>query len=519
MSESSASSDRFLGLSQDKDWFGHPPGLAILFLTEMWERFSYYGMRALLIFYLTKHFLFSDTQAYAIYGAYTALVYLTPVIGGVLADRYLGARKAVTLGAILLVLGHGGMALEGPTAIATIAADGSTVVERHPIFTQIFYLSLALIVCGVGFLKANISTIVGALYEQGDARRDGGFTIFYMGINLGAFTAALVCGWLGETFGWAYGFGLAGLGMLAGLVIFLRGQPFLNGVAEPPDAKLLAAPTAIGLNLEHTIYVGTVLGLGVVWFLVQNQHVVGSLLGLFGLLMLGVILFYAFLRCTPEERDRLFVLTALTLFSVLFWALFEQAGSSLNLFTDRSVDRTLFGVEIAASTFQSLNPLFIIMLAPFFSVLWLSLAKRNREPSVPVKFAIALALVGLGFLVLAFGAGLTDGDAKTGLIWIVLLYFLHTCGELCLSPIGLSAVTKLSVPKIVGMMMGVWFLAASGANYIAGLIAGLTSAEGAADAATHVVSVYVEVGWMAIGAGALLLLLSRFLQQRMHGIR
>ncbi len=241
----------------EKTWFGHPRGLAVLFLTEMWERFSFYGMRALLIFYLTKHFLFSDTQSYAIYGAYTALVYLTPVLGGILADRYLGSRKAVTLGAILLVCGHFGMAFEGPPAVASVGEDGSETVARHPVFTQIFYFSLALIICGVGYLKANISTIVGALYEQGDPRRDGGFTIFYMGINIGAFTAAIVCGWLGETYGWAYGFGLAGLGMLAGLVIFLRGQHLLGNVADPPDQRALERPTAIGLSLENTIYAGT----------------------------------------------------------------------------------------------------------------------------------------------------------------------------------------------------------------------------------------------------------------------
>ncbi len=513
------------GHSADGNWFGHPRGLAILFLTEMWERFSYYGMRALLIFYLTEHFLFSDARSYAIYGAYTALVYLTPVLGGILADRYLGSRKAVTLGAILLVLGHMGMALEGPAAVATVAADGTTIIERHPVFTQIFYLSLALIVCGVGYLKANISTIVGALYEQGDPRRDGGFTIFYMGINIGAFTAALLCGWLGQTYGWAYGFGLAGFGMLAGLFIFLRGQPLLDGVAEPPNPKALDRPTAIGLSLENTIYLGTAAGLLVIWFLVQNQELVGSLLGLFGMIMLGVILFIAFARCTEEERDRLLVLTLLTLFSVLFWALFEQAGSSLNLFTDRSVDRVVFGVDIPASTFQSLNALFIFTLAPFFSLMWLGLAKRGVEPNIPVKFSIALALVGLGFLVLAFGASFADAPGvKTGLIWIVLLYLLHTCGELCLSPIGLSAVTKLSLSKIVGMMMGVWFLASAGANYIAGLIAALTSpAETAgADAAAQtaqVVSVYSDVGWLAIGAAALLLVLSPFLKKRMHGIQ
>lgn len=513
-----------IGRAQDQSWFGHPRGLAVLFLTEMWERFSYYGMRALLIFYLTQHFLFSDRQSYAIYGAYTALVYLTPVLGGMLADRYLGSRKAVTLGAILLVLGHFGMALEGPAAVATVGEDGTTTVTRHAFFTQIFYFSLALIVCGVGFLKANISTIVGDLYEIGDPRRDAGFTIFYMGINIGAFSAALLCGWLGQTYGWAYGFGLAGIGMLAGLVIFLRGQRHLAGLADPPNPTALRQPSPIGLSVENTIYVGTAIGLLVVWYFVQNQEIVGSLLGLFGAGILAIILFYAIARCEPIERDRLLVLTLLTLFSVLFWALFEQAGSSLNIFTDRSVDRTILGTEVPASTFQSLNALFIFLLAPLFSLTWLWLAQRRLEPNIPVKFALALALVGLGFLVLAFGAGWSAATGtKTGVIWIVVLYLLHTCGELCISPIGLSAVTKLSVPKIVGMMMGVWFLASAGANYIAGQIASLTSVvtTDATDAAAntlHVITVYSNVGWLAIAVAVALLALSPFLRHRMHGV-
>ena len=234
---------------------GHPRGLYVLFMTEMWERFSYYGMRALLIFYLTQHFLFTDNKAFLIYGAYTSLVYLTPVIGGILADRYLGSKKAVTFGAILLVLGHFGMAFEGPAAIAN--GDGS--IERNPVYLQIFYLSLALIISGVGFLKANISTIVGALYEQGDPRRDSGFTIFYMGINVGAFLGALVAGWLGQTYGWSYGFGAAGLGMLAGLAVFRRGQPSLMGHAEPPDPAALRESVFAGINREILIYIG---GLG-----------------------------------------------------------------------------------------------------------------------------------------------------------------------------------------------------------------------------------------------------------------
>ena len=504
----------------DTAFFGHPKGLYVCFMTEMWERFSYYGMRALLIFYLTQHFLFSDEKAYLIYGAYSALVYVTPVIGGVLADRYLGSRKAVTFGAILLVFGHLGMAIEGP-----IAVDSSNGISRDPFYLQIFYLSLAFIICGVGFLKANISTVVGALYSRDDPRRDSGFTLFYMGINIGAFSSSLLCGWLGQTYGWQYGFGLAGIGMLLGLAVFLRGQQHLQGKAEPPSKAALSVPVFAGLNREQLIYLGGFGGVFAIWQLVQHQALVGQALSGFGGLMLVVILAYAFLKCEPVERHRLFVAATLILFSVLFWALFEQAGSSLNLFADRSVDRVLFGYELPASVFQSFNAFFIFLLAPVFSILWTRLAARGREPSTPVKFALALFQVGLGFLVLVFGARLASEGQGVGMIWLVMIYLLHTTGELCLSPVGLSMITKLSVPRIVGMMMGVWFLASAGANFIASKIAQLTSSRTAdgevldqASALAKTMDVYSNVGWFAVAIAVFLLLISPLLRKGMHGI-
>lgn len=503
--------------SSPKTFFGHPRGLVICFTTELWERFSYYGMRALLIFYLTQHFLFTDGQAFLIYGAYTALVYVMPVIGGILADRYLGARKAVCFGAILLVMGHFGMAFEGP---ATVAGT-----ERDPFYLQAFYLSLALIITGCGFLKANISTIVGNLYEEGDPRRDGGFTIFYMGINIGAFFSSLLCGWLGQTYGWSYGFGLAGIGMLFGLLVFLRGQDLLEGHAEPPNETELKKPFLAGLSREILIYIGGIIAVLVVWQLVQHQKMVGNLLMGSGGIMLAAVLGYSFFKCTPVERDRMLTASALIIFSVLFWALFEQAGSSLNLFADRIVDRTLFGWEIPASMFQSLNAFFIFTLAPLFAILWVRLNKRGIEPSTPVKFSLAIFLVGLGFLVLVFGINSFSGDGKPGMIWLVLIYLLHTIGELCLSPVGLSMITKLSVARVMGMMMGVWFLASAAANYIASLIASLTGAHtqngdvvDQAQATAKVLDVYTNVGWLAVGVSILLLLLAPVLRKGMHGI-
>ena len=492
-------------MSTTSDFLGHPKGLFVCFATEMWERFSYYGMRALLILYLTKHWEFSDATSYLIYGAYTSLVYIMPVFGGMLADQILGSKKAVTYGAILLVFGHLGMTVENSE--------------------QIFYLSLALIVSGVGFLKPNISTMVGALYDEGDPRRDSGFTIFYMGINIGAFTATLLCGYLGEQVGWAYGFGAAGIGMLFGLIIFLWGQKYLEGLAEPPSKKYLEqVPGLKGITYEYWAYMSGILMVVATWFLVQNSQLVGQLLGGFGVVFIGAWLLYALFRCDPEERDRLIVVGILILFSLIFWALFEQAGSSLNILTDRGVDRVIFGWEVPASMFQSLNAGFIFTIAPLFAMLWIALAKRNMEPSTPIKFSIGIILVGLGFLSLVYGMKSSEG-LQTGVLWIILIYLLHTLGELCLSPVGLSSVTKLSPQRIVGFMMGMWFFASAAGNYVAGLIAKATASESSGNSSEifdniqkqSFMDVYTDVGLMAIGCGILLAVITPILKKLMHG--
>ena len=484
------------------DFLGHPKGLFVCFATEMWERFSYYGMRALLILYLTKHWEFTDATSYLIYGAYTSLVYIMPVFGGMLADQILGSKKAVTYGAILLVFGHLGMTVESNE--------------------QIFYLSLALIVSGVGFLKPNISTMVGALYEEGDPRRDSGFTIFYMGINIGAFTATLLCGYLGEQVGWAYGFGAAGIGMLFGLIIFLWGQKYLEGLAEPPSNKYLQKMN--GIIYESWSYISGIFMVLVTWFLVQNSQLVGQLLGGFGAIFIGAWLLYALFRCAPDERDRLIVVGILILFSLIFWALFEQAGSSLNILTDRGVNRVIFGWEVPASMFQSLNAGFIFTIAPLFAMLWIALAKRNMEPSTPIKFSIGIIFVGLGFLALVYGMRSSEG-LQTGVFWIILIYLLHTLGELCLSPVGLSSVTKLSPQRIVGFMMGMWFFASAAGNYVAGLIARATASDSSGVSndvfdltqKQSFMDVYTDVGLMAIGCGIFLAILTPILKKLMHG--
>lgn len=477
-------------------FLGHPKGLFVLFFAEMWERFSYYGMRALLIFYLTKHWLYSDSESGVIYGAYTALVYITPVLGGYLADRYLGQRKAVLFGAVLLTLGHLFMAFEGEPAVGNV---------DNPVI-YVFWLALALIIVGSGFLKANISVIVGQLYPRTDIRRDSAYTIFYMGINLGAAIGSLMCGYIGETYGWGYGFGLAGIGMLAGLLVFMWGKPLLLGRGEPP--KPLAK------NTEWSMYGIGIAMVGVCWLAIQYQSVVGYFLGIFGLALLTYIIFTAVVKLPSEDRDRIFAALFLIVVSIVFWALFEQAGSSLNLFTDRHVDRG----SVPASTFQSINAIYIILLAPIFAIVWQFLGQKGMEPSAPFKFGLGVIQVGLGFLVLVWGANAVGLENATPVIFIFLIYLLHTTGELCLSPVGLSAMNRLAPPHMASLIMGTWFFASATGNFAAGLIAAATGAEGVGEEAGKqvVIDVYSTVGWYGVGIGVAVIVISPLIKKLMH---
>ena len=558
---------------------GHPRGLAILFLTEMWERFSYYGMRALLILYLTQHFLFSDERSTVLYGAYTALVFVMTIIGGVLADRYLGSRKAVTFGALLLVLGHSGMAFEGngssqimsfngseyrltldgrggdanqivvsdigtsrisfidgarfmqvqdPTAVGLpgliAVTDYTTRIETEPLYVNILYLSLALIITGVGFLKANISTMVGDLYGLGDTRRDSGFTIFYMGINLGSFLASIACGYLGIMYGWKYGFGLAGVGMLAGLAIFLRYQSWLEGRGEPPDPARLKDRAIGPVNIEWACYLTGLVIIAISMLLVMNAHLVEQgYVGLLGLIILAVLIGYAIWGCAGHERGKMFAALYFILAQIPFWALFEQAGSSLNLFTDRLVDRTMLGMTVPAPVFQSLNAAFIVIFAPILAWLWIALAKRRLNPSAPVKFAMGVFLAGLGFLSLVAGMQVSGEAGMTAVYFIFLIYWIHTIGELMVSPVGLSAVTKLAPARAVGMTMGAWFLYSGLSNYLAGLIAAGTGAETIGGQLTDTLAakanyaeVYSSVGYIAMWIALVMLLISPLIRKLMH---
>jgi proton-dependent oligopeptide transporter, POT family len=563
----------------DRAFFGHPKGLAILFFTEMWERFSFYGMRAMLTLYLIQHFIIGPKEAQGIYAAYGSLVYLMPVIGGVIADRYLGSRKAVTIGAILLVLGHFGMAFEGSgskqylsfggseyevladgrgedrqldlvksdgtklrvkfsgegmqiengvaAGLPAMVAEGQyeTRVVQEPLYVQILYFSLALIIVGVGFLKANISTIVGAIYAKTDTRRDQGFTIFYMGINLGSLLATALCTWLGFSYGWKYGFGLAGFGMLAGLITFLWGQKYLYGKAEPKDPVMLSKPIAGPVSLEALIYILGLLAVIPAWLLIGQHELVSTTLT-YGapLIFLGMFIWVG-KTLKGHERSRMFVALILIVFSVMFWTLFEQAGSSLTLYADQNTDLSVFGLfSINAGQTQLFNPGLIVLLGPIFAGAWAWLASHNKEPSTSAKFGLGLIQVGIGFLVLVVGIEYFVGpDFRVPLIWLFLAYLFHTTGELCLSPVGLSMITRLSVARVVGMMMGVWFLSSALAHTLAGLIAQSTSSDTVAGVVkdpalqlSNYASVFQTIGWVGVGIGIVLIILSPWLTKAMH---
>jgi POT family proton-dependent oligopeptide transporter len=484
----------------------HPQGLFFLFFAELWERFSFYGMRALLVLYMTQQLMYADDKAYGVYAAYGALVYLTPVAGGMLADRVIGYRKAIMIGAVLMSAGHFAMAIE------------------QPFF---FYGALALLICGNGFFKPNISSLVGKLYPDGDARRDAGFTLFYMGINVGAALSSITCGYLGEKVGWHWGFGLAGVGMLIGLVVFWWSQKNPETYGEhgfPPEPELLEKPVVGPLKAMPLIYIGSLLSLGLFALLVIQNQVMSVLLGIVG----GGILLSVFvqsLREEKEQRERLWVVLILAFFTALFWAFFEQAGSSMSLFTDRNVDRFIMGDELPTSAFQSLNPGYIIFLAPAFSWLWTFLGKRGLEPNTPVKFGLGILQLALGFFALVAGAAAAEDPSKVGVLWLCLAYLLHTTGELSLSPVGLSMVTKLSPKRMVGLIMGVWFLSSSFAHNVGGIIAALTANPGeggevdAAKGLQIYSDVFSSIGWVALGAAVIVFALSPLLKKWMHGIR
>ncbi|MFN3951110.1 MAG: peptide MFS transporter [Thermaurantimonas sp.] len=435
----------------------HPKALFALFMVELWERFSYYGMRAILVLYMTSElakggFAFDDAKAYGIYGAYGALVYLTPILGGFFADKIMGFRRAIIWGALLMAAGQFTLFLNNQTT---------------------FYIGLALLVIGNGFFKPNISSMIGRFYPEGDPRRDGAFTIFYMGINIGAFLTPLTCGAIGEIEGWQYGFLTAGIGMFLGFLIFMwaqwAGWYETHGFKPVEELK----PILPGISNSIIPYLITLLLIPVAWLLIMKNDVVDIMLGVLAVTILGYLLFLAG-KYDTVQKQRIWVIVLLLLFTTVFWTFFELAGSAMNLFTERNVNKNLLGMTFTTTFFQSVNPLFIMLFAPVFSWLWITLGKSGKEPAAPYKFAVGLTLLGLGFLVLTLG----KTASVAGLVpafFLILLYLLHTLGELTLSPVGLSLVTKLSPAKIVGMLMGIWFLSSSIAHQAGKHIARFTT--------------------------------------------
>ncbi len=445
-------------------FIGHPVGLVVLFFTESCERFSYYGMRAILALYLIDHFLFKESVTYEIVAVYGSLVYFMPVIGGFIADRWLGFKKSVIFGAVLLCVGHALMAFEGTGASVV---DGAVVRDQITLSTT--FLAMSFIVVGVGFLKACISNMVGLLYEENDAKRDQGFTIFYFGINLGAMLAVLACGWLGQNYGWGWGFGLAGIFMLFGLAVFIIGRGTLKGIGEPHDLVNLHS-TVLGIRKEWWIYIGGIAATFFTAYLLQSREYIKILLYSVGLIALLGVLIYAHLNCTKEQLQRLWVMLYLIVVSVIFWGLFEQAAHSLKGFALRNLDPLIFGISFEAAQIESFNPAFILIFSPVFVWLWHILGKLRAEPSRPMKFGIGIILCGVGYGMFLLGCLNANNEFQVAMVWVVLGFLFITLGELCISPVGLSMITRYSPVEMVGVMMGVWFLASSIASLFGGFL-------------------------------------------------
>ncbi len=474
-----------------------PRQLFILFLTEMWERYGFYTLRGILVLYLTRVFLLSDTRAYAIFAAFAALVYLTPIFGGWVADRFLGFQRSVILGGLLLAAGYGLLGIPGKG--------------------MLFHLALGTIIAGNGFFKPNVSGLVGQLYGKNDPRREGGFTIFYAGINIGSFIPPLITGWIIIRFGWGPAFLLAGAGVLVGTLIFyfgLRKHPELGG---PPDTGRTPAGRSVNYLL---IGAGTLASIYLFAELLRDTDLANILLFVIG----GIFLAYSFTRSFTYrdlQRERLIAVHILILFSIVFWALYQQGAMSLTIFTEFNVVREEGNWTIPTVMFQSINPFFIILLAPFISRLWLRLNRYGCNPSIPAKFAGGTILMGLGFVILPLAIGFDDPAGKINLWWVVLSYFLQTLGELFLSPVGLSMVTRLSPPKLVGMMMGVWFFATALANALAGLISEWTAIPSGSNdprlTDQPFSRVFGTIGWIAVGVGIIFLFLAPTLKHLIEG--
>jgi proton-dependent oligopeptide transporter, POT family len=450
----------------DRALFGHPRGLGLLFMAEMWERFSYYGMRAILVLYLTQALHWNTARAANLYGTYTMLVFLTPLIGGYLADRFIGTRRSLVIGGAIIATGH--FCLAFPQM-------------------RMFYVGLTLIIIGTGFFKPNVSTMVGQIYADGDPRRDAGFTIFYMGINTGAFLGGFVCGYLADQTrfgdrGWHWGFAAAGVGMVIGLIIYVMFRDkYLPGIGVRATKQLPNASAALLPGDEHALLHGLIGAAGGVALstLLAGFDWLGAGVGA----TIGASLGVSVLGSHGEERRRVIALFIVCFFVIVFWACYEQAGSSMNLFAANHTNLNVGSFHIPPAWFQNVNPGVILIFAPLFAWIWVKLNAIGKEPSTPLKMVIGLALLGCGFFFMVAGGRRADSGALVSPLWLVAAYTFHTWGELCLSPVGLSYVTKVAPARFASLLMGVWFLANGAANKIAGSIAAFTPTPGEAPSA------------------------------------
>ena len=471
---------------------GHPKQLALLFFTEMWERFSFYGMRALLVLFMVHNLHYADAKANLIYGTYTALVYLMPLFGGIAADKFLGYRKAIILGGILMAAGH---------LILAIPTEWS------------FFAGMAFLISGNGFFKPNISTMVGKLYAPSDARRDGAFSIFYMGVNIGAAIGGLICGYIGQKINWHYGFGLAGIFMVIGLITFMFGQKSLGEIGLTPKES---SGVETAMSKQLTVLVASLVIIPIFIFLFNNYTLMGKIMFPVCIAATIAMIIIAFQQ-DKEAKNKMLAAIILVAFSVLFWAFYEQGGGSLNLYTERNVNT--FGMPAAAIN-NFINPFYIILLSFPFAWMWIRLANKGKEPSTPMKFTLSFLQLGVGFLLFVIGAKLAL-NGRVSFLWYALGYLLLTTGELCISPIGLSMITKLSPTKYTGMMMGFWFLASALGQHLAGVIGTLMAipSEGGATTVSAVESlsiysgVFMKIFYVSLGGGLVLLLLVPILKR------
>jgi proton-dependent oligopeptide transporter, POT family len=489
--------------------FGHPKGLYVLTITEAWERFSYYGMRALLILYLTQRFLLSDNRSFAIYGAYTALVYISPLLGGMLADRYFGFRKSVMFGAAIMIVGHFGLAVQdfyfAGTSVSTTGI-------------QIFYFSVACLITGVGFLKGNISTMVGNLYPRESRQRDSGFIIFIWGVDIGAALAAFSCGYVGQTYGWGFGFGLAGVAMCIGLVSFMLGRKYLDAADVVPARQRGTMGMPVLLLLVC---------LAAAWTLMQSAEIVGIVVAVTIIAGFGWTIYLAFTKLDPVERERLWC--ALIIWSIwaCYAALIEQTGSSLNLFTERLVRLDIFGgFGFQASQLQGVTTFAVLVFSPFFAWLWSALDRRGLNPPTPLKLASAILALAAGFGLLVLGAALPDSGGKVSLVWLMLNYMCFAVAAIIVQPIGLSAFTRLTAKPIVGFMVGMWMLAVAVGSYVAAQIAKFSALDAKAGAVmpasallAHYQKFFAALAGSALVLGLVFFALTPLMRRWMHGMR